>query len=121
MRVKIHMLGLSLAVAAVFMSVPAHAGDAAMVVFRSGQMVRVDDGFRQIADALKALDGTEHRHKVVELNLGGGTFLIDVADAAIVCRDRCDSLKIIETKKGGARTTINVDADDSHKEDRRRF
>ncbi len=94
MRVK--SLLCSLAVALI-LGLPgsAFAGDAATVVFNSGQVVRIDDGYRQIVEAMRTLDRTKIDHRIVELNIGGGTFLLDVADAVIVCRDKCESLIIV--------------------------
>ena len=112
MGVKILHLILFAGITAFLGVHPAYAGDGVTVVFKSGQVVRIDDGYRQVVDAMKALEGTELRHKIVELNLGGGSFLLDVADAVVVCRDRCDSLKILhqlDPRKGGAKTSINVE------------
>jgi hypothetical protein len=72
---------------------PALAADAATVIFKSGQVVRIADGFRQIIDAMRGLK--DEKHKVVELNIGGGSFLLDVAQAVIVCRDNCSSLTVL--------------------------
>ena len=70
----------------------AHAGDAATVVFRSGQVVMIGDGYRQLVDAMKSLDGKSGDYKIVELSIGGGSFLLNMAEVVIVCRDDCRSL-----------------------------
>lgn len=73
----------------------AFAGDAVTIVFNSGQVVRIDDGYRQIVDALRSIDKTADEHRIVELNIGGGSFMIDVADVVIACRDRCENLTVL--------------------------
>jgi len=81
----------------------AFAGDAATVVFKSGQVVRIDDGFKEIVSSLRSLDGKEDKHKIVELNIGGGTFLLNVSEVVIVCRDSCSTLTIqhqLDPKRG---------------------
>ena len=73
---------------------PAFAGDAATVVFKSGQVVQIPDGFREIINSMKTLNRESSDHAIVEMNIGGGTFLLNVAEVVIVCRDECKSVNI---------------------------
>ncbi|RIL11148.1 MAG: hypothetical protein DCC75_02935 [Proteobacteria bacterium] len=85
---------------------PAWAGDKATIVFESGQVVTIDDGYRQIIDAMKKLDGQNVEHRIVEFQIGGGSFLLNVAEVVIVCRDNCSSLTVVhqlDPKRGAAR------------------
>lgn len=70
----------------------AHAGDAATLVFKSGQVVMIEDGYRQVVDEMKAINGKPDQSRIIELNLGGGSFLLNVSEVVIVCRDDCKSL-----------------------------
>ncbi len=76
--------------------VPLHAfaGDAATVIFKSGQVVRIDDGFRQLVEAMKKVKPTDE-FSLLEMNISGGTFLLNMAQAVVVCRDTCSSLQIM--------------------------
>jgi hypothetical protein len=72
----------------------AHAGDGATLVFESGQLVRLNNGYGAILSAMKNLNDTNQKHRIVELNLEGNSFLLNVAEVVIVCRDRCSSLEV---------------------------
>ena len=72
----------------------ARAGDAAVVIFQSGQVLKLDDGFREISAAMQKLSGTDAEHQIVNLELNGGTLVIDVADVVLLCRDQCKSMLI---------------------------
>jgi hypothetical protein len=74
------------------------AADAATIIFRSGQRVLIDDGYRAIVEAMKDLNSKSQDHKVVELTIGGGGFLLNVAEVVIVCRDSCGSLQVVDTR-----------------------
>ncbi|MBX7145055.1 MAG: hypothetical protein K1X79_11435 [Oligoflexia bacterium] len=89
------------------------AGDAATVIFKSGQVVKIDDGFRQVTEALKQYrqDGSGGG-AIVELNLGGGTFLLNISEVVIACRDTCSGLTImhqLDPKRGAYNTKIGID------------
>lgn len=91
----------------------AWAGDAATVIFKSGQVVKIEDGFRQVTEALKQYRADGHGGgAIVELNLGGGTFLLNVAEVVIACRDTCAGLTImhqLDPKRAGYNTKIGID------------
>ncbi len=94
-----------------FITPKCYAGDAATVIFESGQVVKIDDGFRQIVDAMRSLNGSSAHHKIVELNIGGGSFLLNVAEVVIVCRDACDPLTVLhqlDPRRGGAKSNVTV-------------
>ncbi|MBX7136951.1 MAG: hypothetical protein K1X83_03130 [Oligoflexia bacterium] len=80
----------------IWLNSPAHlwAADAATVVFESGLVVTIEDGYRQIVEALKATSGKDDRASILELNLNGGSFLLNVAEVVVVCRDECKGLKV---------------------------
>ncbi len=67
----------------------ADAGDGATIIFREGHVMFVDNGFTRIADAMKDLNKTTLRHRVVEFNTGQGNFVLNVAEVRAVCRDKC--------------------------------
>lgn len=72
----------------------ARAGDGATLIFNSGIVVEIDDGYSQLINSLKSLDSKTSIHKVVELNLGGGTFLVNVSEIVVLCRDKCKNMTI---------------------------
>lgn len=76
----------------------ASAADGATLVLREGQIVRTNFGFKEIAEAFKKMPASEH-HKVLELTIEGGSFLINLADVAIVCRDDCPSLQVEDPRQ----------------------
>lgn len=80
----------------IFLFTPAvaFAGDAATVVFKSGQVAKIEDGYRQIVNAMTRLNDKSEGHKILEMEIGGGTFLLNVSEVVIVCRDDCRGLKV---------------------------
>lgn len=72
----------------------AYAGDAATVVFKSGQIVEIENGYRQVIEAMQQLAKGQKDYYIVDLNIGGGSFLLNVAEVVIVCRDDCKSLRV---------------------------
>lgn len=88
----------------------AFAGDGATIIFNSGQIVKIDDGFRQVVEAIKSQSKDSNTSRFIELNLGGGTFLLNLNEIAIVCRDNCTGLTIqhqLDPKRGA--TKIGID------------
>ncbi len=65
------------------------AADAATVIFDSGQTIRVDDGFRQIAEAMKS-----GKPEVLELAVGSATVLLNIREIVVLCRDQCRGVGI---------------------------
>jgi hypothetical protein len=109
MKVSLKAIGIVLSG---FVASEAYAGDAAMLIFKSGQVVKIDDGFRQISEALKRGQDAEGKSAVVELNLGSGTFLLNVAEVAVACRDDCSGITVmhqLDPKRGGYNTKIGID------------
>ena len=89
---------LLLATALLGVPLPALAGEAATIVFRSGQVVRINDGYNAVVAAMSKLNASSQAHSIVNLNIGGGSFLLNVAEAVIVCRDHCPSLEIVDVR-----------------------
>ena len=89
-----------------FIPSTALAGDKATLVFESGLVVTINDGFRQVVEAMKRLNNNSQDHKVVELEIGGGSFLLNVAEVVVACRDECNTLEIID-KRDTARSGNN--------------
>jgi len=67
----------------------AYGADAATVIFDSGQTIRVDDGFRQIAEAMKT-----GKPEVLELAVGNATVLLNIREVVVLCRDQCRGVGI---------------------------
>ena len=71
---------------------PAFAGDAVTLVFKSGQVVTINNGYQEIVNQMKT---KSTQNQLIDLDIGGGTFLLNVSEVVIVCRDDCRSLKIV--------------------------
>lgn len=85
----------SVLVAALLCPVSALAGDGVTMIFRSGQVVLIDNGYKQIVDAMKSLnDEKDVRHRIVALDIGGDNFMLNLAELVVVCRDTCKSLTV---------------------------
>jgi hypothetical protein len=83
----------------------AHAGDAAMIVFKSGVVVNLDNGYKQLVDGMKGLKMKGSENYPVEIQIEGTAFFINLGEVAVLCRDRCSSLTIISPKQGSANQT----------------
>lgn len=71
----------------------AHAADGATIAFRSGQIAFIDNGYEKVLEAMESLERESKDHKIVKLTISGGTFLLNVAEVVLVCRDRCTSVE----------------------------
>ena len=95
MRKFLAALGLALAI-----SLPAtsFAGDGATIIFRSGIRAYVNKGYSKILDAMKTMGNSDSRHAIVQLDIEGAPFLLNVAEVVILCRDDCTSLEVVDTR-----------------------
>ena len=94
------------------MPIVAHAGDAATVIFKSGQVVRIDDGYQTLVDAMDGLNGKDVKHQILKMKIGGSSFLMNIAEVVIVCRDSCSNITILhqlDPKRAGGNSNVNVD------------
>lgn len=85
---------------------PVFAGDGATIVFKGGQVVAVDDGYRQIADTMKG------GGQVLELTVAGKSVLVNLTEAVLVCRDVCSSISLshqLDPRRGTSKATVNID------------
>lgn len=76
----------------------AYAGDGATLVLREGQVVRTKFGFKDISEAYKRM-GSNQGNRILALTMEGGTFLINLAEVAIVCRDDCPALTVEDPRR----------------------
>ena len=90
----------------ILLASPCAAADGATIVFKSGQVVRIQDGFKDIAPEMKRLNDQKSGHSVVQLTLNGNTFLLNLAEVVILCRDDCRGLEV-EDKRDPARQSAN--------------
>gem|GEM_PF-5736144 len=80
----------------------AHAGDGAMIVFKSGVVVNLDNGYKQLVEGMKGLKAKGSENYPVEILIEGTSFFINLGEVAVLCRDRCSSLTLISPKQGGS-------------------
>jgi hypothetical protein len=80
-----------------FLIIPftAWAGDAVTVIFGSGQVVKINDGYRQIADGLKSLQMAKDGPQIIEISVNGNTMYINLAEVVLACRDTCSSAVVM--------------------------
>ena len=90
------MTGLMALMMTVFSSTDAHAAGATLV-FKSGLRVFVNNGYDKIVDAFSKIQ-KDARHNIVSLDVEGGIFLLDVAELVLVCKEKCSSIDIIDTR-----------------------
>lgn len=80
------------------------AGDAVTLIFDSGHRVFIDNGFAKVSSAMKELNSKSQKHQIVEFELRGGTFLLNVAEVVVACKDQCPGMDYKdareETKRG---------------------
>jgi len=81
------------------MPVNAFAGDGATVIFASGTVVYINNGYAQLVSSLKEFNRKGSENYVAEVNIEGSTFFINLDDVAVVCRDKCNSMEIREPAK----------------------
>lgn len=81
---------------------PAFSADGATLVLREGQIVRTNYGFKEISEAFRKL-GSKDQPSILQLTIEGGSFLINLADVAIVCRDDCPSLTVEDPRQTKSR------------------
>lgn len=91
---RVRPIGLLLLAAALAIPATARAGDGATIVFASGLRAYINNGYGVLVQQMKQLQSQDHQ--IVELNIEGGSFLLDVAQVVIVCRDRCTSLEVVD-------------------------
>jgi len=76
----------------------AYAGNGATIAFRSGQLAFIDDGYDQLLVAMQSLERKDSTHKIVKLTVAGGTFLLNVSEVVLICRDRCKSVDFYDQR-----------------------
>ena len=74
------------------------AADGATLVFKSGQVVFLNNGYKQLSELLSKLSKKSQDHQFVELNLEGSSFLLNISEVVILCRDHCSNLEIIDVR-----------------------
>ena len=79
----------------------AFAGDGATIVFNSGSVIYINNGFNQLAGSLKEFNrsGSENYNYIVEINIEGSTFFVNLGDVSVICRDSCSAMNILASKK----------------------
>lgn len=77
---------------------PAYAADGATIIFDSGTAVQINNGYKQIIDSLREFNRTG-KSTYVEITVEGSSFLINLEEITVICRDACPNLKILNSKK----------------------
>ncbi len=71
-----------------------------MIVFKSGVIVNLDNGYKQLVDGMKGLKIKGSENYPVEIQIEGTSFFINLGEVAVLCRDRCSSLTLVSPKQG---------------------
>ena len=77
----------------------AFAGDGATIVLRSGVKLYFANGYKQLVNGVKEFNKKSSENYIAELNIAGDTFMINLDEVAVLCRDRCSSIEITNPKK----------------------
>jgi hypothetical protein len=79
----------------------AFAGDGATIVFKSGVIVTLNNGYKQLVDGMKDLRAKGSQNFPVEILIEGTSFFVNLGEVAVLCRDACSSLTIVSPKPQG--------------------
>jgi hypothetical protein len=79
----------------------AYAGDGATIVFKSGVIVALNNGYKQLVDGMKDLRTKGSQNFPVEILIEGTSFFVNLGEVAVLCRDTCSSLTVISPKPQG--------------------
>jgi hypothetical protein len=77
------------------------AGDGATIVFKSGVIVTLNNGYKQLVDGMKDLRTKGSQNFPVEILIEGTSFFVNLGEVAVLCRDTCSSLTVISPKPQG--------------------
>ncbi len=81
---------------AVVIPAPVFAAGATLVL-KSGLRIYVNNGYEKIVDGFSSID-KDARHKVISLDIEGGIFLLDLSELVLVCKEKCTSIIITDTR-----------------------
>jgi hypothetical protein len=79
----------------------AYAGDGATIVFKSGVVVTLNNGYKQLVDGMKELRSKGSQNFPVEILIEGNSFFVNLGEVAVLCRDSCSSLTLVSPKPQG--------------------
>jgi hypothetical protein len=79
----------------------AYAGDGATIVFKSGVIVALNNGYKQLVDGMKDLRTKGSQNFPVEILIEGTSFFVNLGEVAVLCRDTCSSLTVVSPKPQG--------------------
>ena len=77
------------------------AGDGATIVFKSGVIVTLNNGYKQLVDGMKDLRTKGSQNFPVEILIEGTSFFVNLGEVAVLCRDACSSLTVVSPKPQG--------------------
>jgi hypothetical protein len=99
--VKQIAFGLLVAIFVLMVPKAAHAGDGATIVFKSGVIVTLNNGYKQLVDGMKELRTKGSQNFPVEILIEGNSFFVNLGEVAVLCRDSCSSLTVVAPKSQG--------------------
>jgi hypothetical protein len=75
-------------------SLPAHAGDGATIIMKSGVVITINNGFTQLVAGMKALKTSGVQNYPVVIEIENTSFFVNLGEVALLCRDTCSSMTI---------------------------
>lgn len=96
-------LALSLLLLCTASPITAIAGEGATVVFDSGTIVYLKNGYSQLISAFKNANETSGEQDVLELNIEGTSFAIDLREVVVICRDQCSALEVKQYRQSSSK------------------
>ena len=86
------------------LAVPAWAApDPATLLLKSGAILRLNDGYRELVQAMGSLGSSNSTVKVLDLSIGGEPFIINVVEVVVLCKGSCNAMKIESSGNAQAR------------------
>lgn len=70
--------------------------DGITIVFKSGTVIYLADGYKQILDKVKANSSSEG---AVEVSISGETIVLTPSDIAMLCKGSCQGMRILGKKE----------------------
>ena len=76
------------------------AADPAYILFREGKEANLRDGYKRLMTEIrKKARGQTGASNIVEINLDGNPFFINIDEIAVLCRQPCNSFQVKQVKR----------------------
>ena len=99
---KKHLVAITLGL--LISAMPAWAApDPATLLLKSGAVLRLNDGYRELVQAMTSLGSSNSTVKVLDLSIGGEPFIINMVEVVVLCKGSCNAMKVESSGSAQAR------------------